>query len=65
MLVGGGYSIYYFSKPSEDKRVVTTIFPIYDITREIMGDDKDIMLLEDTGVDIHNFNPSQIGRAHV
>lgn len=65
MLVGGGYSIYYFSKPSEDKRVITTIFPIYDITREIMGDDKDIMLLEDTGVDIHNFNPSLRESMHI
>ncbi len=58
MLVGGGYSIYYFSKPSENKKVIATIFPIYDITREIMGNSDDVMLLEDTGVDIHSYSPS-------
>lgn len=58
MLVGGGYSIYYFSKPSENKKVVATIFPIYDIARNIMGNEEDIMLLEDTGVDIHSYSPS-------
>lgn len=58
MIVGGGYSIYYFSKPSENKKVIATIFPIYDIAREIMGSSDDIMLLEDTGVDIHSYSPS-------
>ena len=58
MFVGGGYAIYYFSKPSKNSKVIATIFPIYDITREIMGNADDIMLLEDNGVDIHNFSPT-------
>lgn len=58
MLVGGGYAVYFFSKPSENKKVIATIFPIYDIAREVMGNDDDLMLLEDTGVDIHNYSPS-------
>lgn len=58
MIVGGGYAIYFFSKPSENKKVIATIFPIYDITREIMGSSDDVMLLEDTGVDIHSYTPS-------
>ncbi len=58
MLFGGGYAIYFFSKPSENKKVIATIFPVYDIAREIMGSDDDLMLLEDTGVDIHNYSPS-------
>lgn len=57
MILGGGYAIYFFSKPSENKKVIATIFPIYDITREIMGNDDDVMLLEDTGVDIHSYTP--------
>lgn len=58
MFIGGGYSIYYFSKPSENKKVIATIFPIYDITRNIMGSADDILFLEDSGADIHNFQPT-------
>lgn len=58
MFIGGGYSIYYFSKPSENKKVIATIFPIYDITRNIMGSDDDILFLENNGADIHNFQPT-------
>ena len=41
-------------------KVVATIFPIYDWTREIIGEDKDfdLMLLMDKGVDLHSFQPS-------
>lgn len=65
MIIGGGYSIYYFSRPSEDKRIITTIFPIYDITRNVMGSDDEIMLLEDTGVDVHSFSPSLRESMHI
>ena len=58
MLGSAGFGIYYFSKPSKDAKVIATIFPIYDIAREIMGGTDDLMLLEDNGVDIHNFSPS-------
>ena len=41
-------------------RVVTTIFPLYDFTREVVGDDEDVDLvcLVDNSVDMHSFSPS-------
>ncbi len=40
--------------------VVTTIFPIYDWVREIVGDtdSADISILLDTGVDLHSYQPT-------
>ena len=40
--------------------VVTTIFPLYDVTREVVGDDGDIELtcLIDNRVDMHSYSPS-------
>ncbi len=41
--------------------VVTTIFPEYDWTKQIMGDkakDADITMLLDNGVDLHSYQPS-------
>ena len=40
--------------------VVTTIFPLYDFTREVVGDDGDIELtcLIDSRVDMHSYSPS-------
>lgn len=41
--------------------VVTTIFPIYDWAREIIGEENknvDLTLLLDNGVDLHNYQPS-------
>ena len=46
---------------NENKKVkiVTTIFPIYDIVRNIVPTDKyDISMLLDSGIDIHNFQPT-------
>ncbi|MBQ9252811.1 MAG: zinc ABC transporter substrate-binding protein [Clostridia bacterium] len=41
-------------------RIVTTIFPLYDWTREIIGEEEgfEITLLLDSGVDLHNFQPT-------
>ena len=42
-------------------KVVATIFPEYDWTREILGNhlqDTDLILLLDTGVDLHNYEPT-------
>ncbi len=55
-------SLFSFSASAEDKRisVVTTIFPVYDWVREIAGEDApvDIVMLLDTGVDLHSYQPS-------
>ena len=45
----------------EKINIVTTIFPIYDWVREIVGDDAahvDIDLLLDNGVDLHSYQPT-------
>ena len=42
-------------------RVVTTIFPVYDWMRNILGEqaeDADITMLLDSGVDLHNYQPT-------
>ena len=42
-------------------KIVTTIFPVYDWTREILGDQADhaeLSMLLDTGVDLHSFQPT-------
>lgn len=42
-------------------KVVTTIFPLYDWTREIIGKDADaheLTLLVDNGIDMHSYQPS-------
>lgn len=42
-------------------KVVTTIFPLYDWTQNIVGDDAaniDLSLLMDSGVDMHSFQPT-------
>lgn len=41
-------------------RVVTTIFPVYDWARQVLGDVPGVELvwLQDTGVDLHSYQPS-------
>ena len=40
-------------------KVVTTIFPIYDWVREVLGDvDADVEVLLNNGVDLHSYQPS-------
>lgn len=49
---------------AEDKRinVVTTIFPIYDWTREVVGENDHVQLtlLLDSGVDLHSYQPTAV-----
>lgn len=50
------------SADSEGKvKVVTTIFPVYDWARNVAGEDNsnvDITMLLDSGIDLHNYQPS-------
>ena len=51
------------SAPRQDKhlRIVTTIFPVYDWVYQILGEqaeNAEIMLLMDSGVDLHNYQPT-------
>ena len=45
----------------EPLRIVTTVFPIYDWVREVLGDEADaaeITMLLDSGVDLHSYQPT-------
>lgn len=50
------------NKSADDKKIkiVTTIFPIYDWVRDIVGDSKEveITMLLDKGSDLHSFQPT-------
>lgn len=40
-------------------KIVTTIFPIYDWVKEVLGDvDADVEVLLNNGVDLHSYQPS-------
>ena len=47
---------------AEDKKlnVVATVFPIYDWTREVVGENDSVQLtlLQDSGVDLHSYQPT-------
>ncbi len=59
ILIGSGvFFVIYFSGGRGKYKVIATIFPIYDICRNVMGSSDDILLLEDSGADIHNFQPT-------
>ncbi len=63
-LIFSGAQAFAAKKPkSESKKlkIVATIFPEYDWTREILGEraaDAELTLLLDNGVDLHSFQPS-------
>lgn len=49
------------SMDSETLSIVTTIFPLYDWTMNLLGNcsaDFDVTFLTETGVDMHNFQPT-------
>ncbi len=45
----------FFSRMGKEGKVVVTIFPLYDICREILGTDDDIVMLQDNGSDMHSY----------
>ncbi len=45
----------FFSRMNKEGKVVVTIFPLYDICREILGTDDDIVMLQDNGSDMHSY----------
>lgn len=55
-------SLFLTAAAAEEKKisVVTTIFPIYDWVREVVGDNPSIELtmLLDNGVDLHSYQPT-------
>ncbi|HFN9839931.1 TPA: zinc ABC transporter substrate-binding protein [Enterococcus faecium] len=49
----------------EDLTVVTTFYPIYDFTKEIVGDEGNVKLLIPAGTEPHDFEPSAKERAEI
>ena len=45
-------------RESEKTSVVATLFPQYDLAREIAGDRADVELLLDFGADAHSYDPT-------
>lgn len=52
-----GSCLVLFARQDMNKKIITTNFAIYDVCRELMGDDDDILLLGE-GVDMHSFQPT-------
>ena len=48
-------------------KVVTTIFPLYDWAGQVLGEDSDteLILLQDSGVDLHSYQPTAADMAHI
>lgn len=46
------------TKESNKLNIVTSIYPIYDFTREIAGDKANVAMLLPPGVEIHDFEPT-------
>lgn len=38
--------------------IVTTIFPVYDWVKNILGSDKNLVYLDENGIDLHSFEPT-------
>lgn len=55
-----GFNIHASAENAEQLHIVTTIFPLYDWIREIVGDapNVQVIMLVDSGVDLHNFQVS-------
>lgn len=47
------------AQPKSDKlKVVTTFYPMYDFTKNVVGDKADVTLLLEAGTDTHGYEPS-------
>lgn len=46
------------SSSGDGLTVVTTIFPIYDWVKNILGSDKNLVYLDENGIDLHSFEPT-------
>ncbi|NES32521.1 zinc ABC transporter substrate-binding protein [Enterococcus faecium] len=49
----------------EDLTIVTTFYPMYDFTKEIVGDEGNVKLLIPSGTEPHDFEPSAKERAEI
>jgi len=45
-------------EPAQKLKIITTIFPLYDIAKNIVGDGAEISLLLNPGIEAHSFEPT-------
>lgn len=43
---------------NDSMKIVTTIFPIYDWAKNVAGSDAQVVYLDESGVDLHSFEPT-------
>ncbi|MBE5757649.1 MAG: zinc ABC transporter substrate-binding protein [Clostridiales bacterium] len=58
LLAIGCLCVVYFVTNEKYAKVIVTTFPVYDIARELLGSDEELILLQSGGGDLHNFEPN-------
>ncbi len=57
IFIGGGSNNNTKSGQTGKIKIVTTLFPLYDIAKDISGDKADVILLLPPGIEPHSFEP--------
>lgn len=58
LLSCGVMAVLFLDRNIKKAKVVTTIFPIYDIVRNLMGSDEDVVMLQSGSSDVHSYEPT-------
>lgn len=58
MMGGCVFAVIHFTRGEKNAKIVASTFVVYDICREVMGGEDDLMLLMDNGVDMHSYTPT-------
>ena len=63
VVLAAGAGIYYTtsqhdSKGNGDLKVVTSFYPVYEFTKQVVGDEVEVSYLIPAGSEVHDFQPS-------
>ena len=58
LLSCGVLGVVFLDRTITKARVVTTVFPIYDIVKNLLGSDEDVIMLQSGSSDVHNYEPT-------
>ena len=63
VVLAAGAGIYYTtsqhdSKGNGDLKVVTSFYPVYEFTKQVVGDEGEVSYLIPAGSEVHDFQPS-------
>lgn len=63
VVLAAGVGIYYTtsqhdSKGNGDLKVVTSFYPVYEFTKQVVGDEGEVSYLIPAGSEVHDFQPS-------